>query len=290
MRHLDTSSTTECATELTACSENGECVDCVESYLVLFDGCFDTLSGSTCDDLEGALCCAVDGCEDNEGLNNLLACANAGSACSVDIGDCAADGYSDSMTTSETECATELTACNENGECVDCVESYLVLFDGCFDTLSGSTCDDLEGAVCCAVDGCEDNEGLNDLLACINADSPCSFDIGDCAADGSRAIPGSDTTTDTDSPSYLSTPTTTSTTDTDYTIDATTSMTSETECATEVTACNADGECIECANSYAGLIEGCVNSASGSTCEDLEGAVCCAVDGCEDNVGLNDLL
>ncbi|CAN0034105.1 unnamed protein product, partial [Ectocarpus sp. 4 AP-2014] len=53
-------------------------------------------------------------------------------------------------------------------------------------------------AVCCAVDGCEDNEALNDLLACINAESTCSVDIGDCAADGSRGISDSDTTTDTD--------------------------------------------------------------------------------------------
>ncbi|CAN0253618.1 unnamed protein product [Ectocarpus sp. 8 AP-2014] len=33
--------------------------------------------------------------------------------------------------------------------------------------------------MCCAVDGCEDNDALNDLLGCLNGDT-CPIDIGDC--------------------------------------------------------------------------------------------------------------
>ncbi|CBJ34199.1 hypothetical protein Esi_1409_0001 [Ectocarpus siliculosus] len=311
-----TTSETECATEVVACNDDTECVDCFTSYAALVEGCLVSAGGTTCDDLEGAVCCAVDGCEDNDGLNDLLACINADTGCSFDLGDCASDGsraISDSdattdtdsagylttstttsttdtiytsMTTSETECATEVVACNDDTECVDCVTSYAALVEGCLVSAGGTTCDDLEGAVCCAVDGCEDNDGLNDLLACINADTGCSFDFGDCASGGSRAISDSDATTDTDSAGYLTTSTTTSTTDTIYT----SMTTSETECATEVEACNDDTECVDCFTSYAALVEGCLVSAGGTTCDDLEGAVCCAVDGCEDNDGLSDLL
>ncbi|CAB1105000.1 unnamed protein product [Ectocarpus sp. CCAP 1310/34] len=213
-----------------------------------------------------------------------VSCADTG--CSVDIGDCATAGsvaisgsdtttdtdstgyLTSSATTSTTdtgfpidtttnstytsmttsECAIELEACKADGECIVCTQSYVDTMDGCFASATGSICDDLEGAVCCAVDGCEDIDALNDHLACINADSTCFIDIGDCAMDGSAAIFISDTTTDTNSAGYLTTPTTTSTTDTGPPIDTTTdsiykSMTaSETERAIEISACNEDDE------------------------------------------------
>ncbi|CAM9951898.1 unnamed protein product [Ectocarpus sp. 12 AP-2014] len=311
-----TSSSSDCPTELQACNADDECIFCTQAYVDTVEGCFASATGSTCDDLEEAVCCAVDGCEDNVALNDLLACINSDSPCSVDIGDCASDGSrgisgSDtttdtdsagylttptptpttdtiypSMTTSETECAIEVEACNDDTECVGCATSYAALVEGCLESAGGTTCDDLEGAVCCAVDGCEDNVALNDLLACANADTGCSFDLGDCASDGSRGISGSDTTTDTDSAGYLTTPTPTPTTDTMYP----SMTTSETECAIEVEACNDDAECVGCATSFDALGEECLESAGGTTCDDLEGAVCCAVDGCEDNVALNDLL
>ncbi|CAB1104237.1 unnamed protein product [Ectocarpus sp. CCAP 1310/34] len=324
-----TTSSSDCPTEVSACSADNECLFCTQAYVDTAEGCFASATGSTCDDLEEAVCCAVDGCEDNVALNDLLACLNSDSPCSIDIGDCASDGSrgnygSDtttdtdsagylttptitpttdsmypSMTTSETECAIEVEACNDDTECVDCATSYAALVEGCIESAGGTTCDDLEGAVCCAVDGCEDNDALNDLLgaflvvlclrkslACSIADTGCSIDIGDCASDGSRGNYGSDTTTDTDSAGYLTTPTITPTTDSMYP----SMTTSETECAIEVEACNDDTECVDCATSYAALVEGCIESAGGTTCDDLEGAVCCAVDGCEDNDALNDLL
>ncbi|CBJ31482.1 hypothetical protein Esi_0259_0031 [Ectocarpus siliculosus] len=317
----DSTSTTEtdCPTEISACNADDECVTCTQSYVDAVEGCFASATGSTCDDVEESVCCAVDGCEDNEALNDLLVCINAESTCSIDIGDCAEDGsrgISDSdtttdtddavidtttdspytsMTTSETDCPTEISACNADDECVTCTQSYVEAVDGCFAAVTGSTCDDVEEAVCCAVDGCEDNEALSDLLTCINEDSTCQVDIEDCAADGSRDISGSDTTTDTDPAIFPSTPTTTtSTTDTDTTTPGgteTTSMTtSETDCPTELAACSADSECIACTESYVAAVEGCLAAVTGSTCDGIEEAVCCAVDGCEDNDALNDLL
>ncbi|CAN0070118.1 unnamed protein product, partial [Ectocarpus sp. 12 AP-2014] len=304
----DSTSTTEtdCPNEISACYADSECVTCTQSYVDAVEGCFESATGSTCDDVEDAVCCAVDGCEDNEALNDLLACINAESTCSIDIGDCAADGsraISGSSTTtdtddavidtttetddkhaalvsSHTDCPTEISACNADSECVTCTQSYVDAVEGCFESATGSTCDDIEEAVCCAVDGCEDNEALNDLLVCVNAESTCSVDIGDCAADGSRAISDSDTTTDTDDAAIDTT------TDSTYT----SMTTSETDCPTEISACNADSECVTCTQSYVDAVEGCFASATGSTCDDVEDAVCCAVDGCEDNEALSDLL
>ncbi|CAN0470964.1 unnamed protein product [Ectocarpus sp. 12 AP-2014] len=295
MRQLYSSSAV-CADEADACIASTSCVSCDETYFENFDGCFASFSSaSTCDDFVDALCCTVEGCEDNEEFADIMGCVYADLGCGViDIGDCPGGGGATTSgsdtttdsTSSSSDCPTELTACNADDECIFCTQAYVDTVEGCFASATGSTCDDLEEAVCCAVDGCEDNVALNDLLACINSDSPCSVDIGDCASDGSRGISGSDTTTDTDSAGYLTTPTTTSTTDTIYT----STTTSETECAIEVEACNDDTECVGCATSYAALVEGCLESAGGTTCDDLEGAVCCAVDGCEDNVALNDLL
>ncbi|CAM9620263.1 unnamed protein product [Ectocarpus sp. 13 AM-2016] len=316
---------TDCPTEISACKADSECVICTQSYVDAVEGCFDSAAASTCDDIEEAVCCAVDGCEDNEALNDLLVCINAESTCSIDNGDCAADGSrgisnSDtttdtdgtaidtttdspytSMTTSETDCPTEISACKADSECVTCTQSYIDAVEGCFASATGSTCDDVEEAVCCAVDGCEDNEALSDLLTCINEDSTCQVDIEDCAAGRSRDISGSDTTTDTDPVIFPSTPTTTtSTTDTDTDTDTdttnpggteTTSMTtSETDCPTEFAACNADSECIVCAESYVTAAQGCLAAVTGSTCDGIEEAICCAGDGCEDNDALNNLL
>ncbi|CAN0331713.1 unnamed protein product [Ectocarpus sp. 6 AP-2014] len=295
MRHLSSSSAV-CPDEVDACVASTSCLSCDETNVENFDGCFASFSSaSTCDDFVDAMCCAVEGCEDNEEFADVVGCANADFGCGViDIGDCpggsgattaGSDTTTDS-TASSSDCPAEVSACNVDNECILCTQSYVDTVEGCFASATVSTCDDLEEAVCCAVDGCEDNVALNDLLACDYADTGCSFDIGDCASDGSRAISGSDTTTDTDSAGYLTAPTTTSTTDTIYT----SMTTSETECATEVEACNDDTECVDCVTSYTALEEGCLESAGGTTCDDLEGAVCCAVDGCEDNVALHDLL
>ncbi|CAM9840936.1 unnamed protein product [Ectocarpus sp. 8 AP-2014] len=295
MRHLYSSSAV-CTEEADACDASTSCVSCDQTSFENFDGCFASFSSaSTCDDFFDALCCTVEGCEDNEEFADGIGCLYADLGCGViDIGDCpegsgattaGSDTTTDS-TASSSDCPTEFSACTADDECATCIQSYVDTAEGCYASATGSTCDDVAEADCCAVDGCEDNVAFNDLFACVYSDSTCSVDIGDCASDGSRAISGSDTTTDTDSAGYLTAPTPTSTTDTIYT----SMTTSETECPVEAEACDADAECVDCVTSYAALMEGCIASATVSTCDDLEGVMCCAVDGCEDNDALNDFL
>ncbi|CAB1105343.1 unnamed protein product [Ectocarpus sp. CCAP 1310/34] len=212
MRNLFTTTYTDgdaCPAEDAACVASASCLACNDAYMAAFSGCAASLTSTfTCDDLAEAMCCAAEGCEDNEEFADIMGCINGDLGCGViDIGDCAGGGSTaisgsdtttDSTSTTETDCPTEISACNADSECVTCTQSYVDAVEGCFESATGSTCDDVEEAVCCAVDGCEDNEALNDLLACINAESTCSIDIGDCAADGSRAISGSGTTTYTD--------------------------------------------------------------------------------------------
>ncbi|CAN0317481.1 unnamed protein product, partial [Ectocarpus sp. 4 AP-2014] len=138
-------------------------------------------------------------------------------------------------------CPDEDDACLASASCLACNDAYIAAFSGCAASLtSTSTCDDLAEAMCCAAEGCEDNEEFADIMGCINGDLGCGvIDIGDCAADGSTAISGSDTTTDSTS-------------------------TTETDCPTEISACNADSECITCTQSYVDAVEGCFESATGS--------------------------
>lgn len=130
------------------------------------------------------------------------------------------------------------------------------------------------------------------------ADSECAVEVGACVGEGSRAISGSDTTTDSISTTGTTTPgviggsnSYTEHTFTTYTTPGlfsdsgtTTSMTS-TGCPTEELACVEDSACAECYQSMWDSWVPCESSlvTSGDGCDRLEDRACCAIDGCEDN-------
>lgn len=69
-RHLQYSSygySSACPDEVGICTTSTSCLACYDAYVYAIDGCLASLtSTSTCDDLVDALCCAADGCHDNE--------------------------------------------------------------------------------------------------------------------------------------------------------------------------------------------------------------------------------
>ncbi|CAM9603979.1 unnamed protein product [Ectocarpus sp. 12 AP-2014] len=63
-------------------------------------------------------------------------------------------------------CPAEDAACLASASCLACNDAYIAAFSGCAASLtSTSTCDDLVDAMCCAVEGCEDNEEFADIMA-----------------------------------------------------------------------------------------------------------------------------
>lgn len=59
------------------------------------------------------------------------------------------------LTTSASECAAELSACNLDTSCTTCLTEYSSKEEGC--GLEGSPCEDGQDAVCCALADEEEN-------------------------------------------------------------------------------------------------------------------------------------
>ncbi|CAN0089532.1 unnamed protein product [Ectocarpus sp. 4 AP-2014] len=215
--------------------------------------------------------------------------------------------FSDSGTTTSTTstgCPTEELACVEDSACA---EYFLSMWDSwvmCESSLvtSGDGCDRLEDRACCAIDGCEDNELLVAFFDCtFRIDTQCIVEVADCAGDGSRAISGSDTITDTASASDTTTtgnssvvfPTTTTTSA--FSSDSV-SMTNDTStCVAENDACTADPTYLACAGAILSSQEACQGSdfdSDTATCDEKQEANCCALEGgtnCENNALLGAL-
>ncbi|CAM9563677.1 unnamed protein product [Ectocarpus sp. 13 AM-2016] len=215
--------------------------------------------------------------------------------------------FSDSgvtISTTSTGCPAEELACVEDSACAEC---YLSMWDSwvlCESsiTTSGDGCDRLEDHACCAIDGCEDNELLVAYFDCtFRIDTQCIVEVADCAGDGSRAISGSDTTTDT-APGSDTTTTgnssvvfPTATTTSAFSSDSV-SMTNDTSvCVSENDACTADPTCLACAGAILSSQEACQGSdfdSNTATCDEKQEANCCALEGgtdCENNALLGAL-
>ncbi|CAN0262687.1 unnamed protein product [Ectocarpus sp. 4 AP-2014] len=76
MRRAFTTSTSECASELSTCASDASCTTCLTEYLSKEDGC--GVEGSSCDDGQDAVCCALadeeENCEDDTAFGNFLEC------------------------------------------------------------------------------------------------------------------------------------------------------------------------------------------------------------------------
>ncbi|CAM9912353.1 unnamed protein product, partial [Ectocarpus fasciculatus] len=208
--------------------------------------------------------------------------------------------FSDTITsTTSTWCTTEYLACAGDSACAVCYESFGESWDTCASSVvsasSSNGCDVLEDIACCAVDGCEGNELMVAYFDCLfAADSGCAVEVGACAGDGSRAISGSDTPTDSTTGVISGSDTysghssfTTYTTPGFFSDSYTTTSTTSTSCPDEYWACVEDSACAECYQSFWDSWLTCDNSAitvaSSNGCDTLEGMACCAVNGCEGN-------
>ncbi|CBJ31483.1 expressed unknown protein [Ectocarpus siliculosus] len=217
--------------------------------------------------------------------------------------------FSDSGTTTSTTstwCPNEYLACVEDSACADCYQSFwdswLTCDTSVISVASSNGCDVLEDIACCAVDGCQGNELMVAYFDCaFAADSECAVEVGACAEDGSRAISGSDTSTDSISTTDTTTtgnssvvfPTTTTTSA--FSSDSV-SMTNDTAiCVAENDACTADPTCLACAGAILSSQEVCQGSdfdSETATCDEKQEANCCALEGgtdCENNVLLGAL-
>ncbi|CAN0057616.1 unnamed protein product [Scytosiphon promiscuus] len=320
-----------CPSEAAACSADSTCMSCGVSYNAALEACTASLTSfSSCDDFQAALCCAVGDCSGNAAFEDYVDCTipSDDSSCGLSVGDCSSgtlDSGSDSGTTtdptseslsttsnpttsSETDCPTEVAACGADAECVTCAGSYSDAVDGCFASLtSASTCDDLEAAVCCAAEGCEDNVAFNALVACDVEEVNCGLiAVDECVADGSRAISGSDDlTTGTDSQTDViptsSSSTSGLTSDSDLTTTDTgsdivptpspsssltsstdvTSTTSDTDpCLVELDGCDEDATCSACLSLVAAAESACQGSDFNSdtaTCSEILDNACCHI-------------
>ncbi|CAM9332797.1 unnamed protein product [Ectocarpus sp. 8 AP-2014] len=228
-------------------------------------------------------------------------------------------------TSSSSVCAAEAATCIADDACTECHNAYLAAFDVCAGSstsTSSPTCEDFVEVVCCAIEqACSDNAEHMEFLGCaygflFGYDTGC--DLADCSEDGSRAISGSDTSTeststmDTTTPGFMGGSDTstesTSTTDTTasdgsdtsnehtfttyttpgfFSDSGTTTSTTSTWCPNEYSACVEDSACAECYQSFWDSWLTCdtsvISVASSNGCDVLEDIACCAVDGCQGN-------
>lgn len=62
------------------------------------------------------------------------------------------------------ECPDEDAACDADVTCLACKASHNDAFVDCVALMSSDTCDEYEEALCCAAEGCTDNEAYADLI------------------------------------------------------------------------------------------------------------------------------